>query len=1007
MSPLRPLLALLLLTTALTAGSRPAVAAAVPVGFTDSQVASVPSPTALAATPDGRLLVASQGGQIRVVKNGVLLATPALDLAGKNCTNSERGVLGVAADPDPTSRTVYVFYTARGSDATCPVAGSGPNPAGAPRNRVSRFTMTGDVIDPASEVRLLDGIYSTAGYHNAGDLHVGHDGYLYVTTGDGGCDYHGDATHAGGSGCGGDNDTSRDRNVLNGKVLRITTSGGIPTDNPFTGTGTARCNTGPAAAGTTCQEAYAVGLRNPFRFAFDPNATGTTFRIDDVGQNVWEEIDQGARGADYGWNTREGHCQRTDSESSCGSPTPAGLTDPVYDYPHSTTVGGVSCGSITGGAYVPTGVWPAAYNGSYLFSDYVCGTIFALSPGGVRTTLVSGLGSSSAVAMTFAPDVAGGGDGAGQSLYYTSYAGGGEVRRLAATGTANRAPVARVTASPTSGALPLTVTLNGSTSTDADGGSLSYSWAFGDGTAGTTTTGATTTHTYARAGAFTAILTVRDAAGASSSASVVVHPGDRAPAVRISTPTSGQQFVVGGAYTLSGTATDAEDGALPASALSWTVLRHHQTHTHPCLGPVSGNDIPLAGPAPEDLDAAASSYLEIRLSATDSAGVTTTVSRTFNPVKVPVTLASSPTGAKVTVNGVSVTGPTTVTSWQGYGLQVMVPAQNLGGRPYGFEWWSDHGTATHSYVTPASASTLTGYLAPAPSVPTAVTARQGATASATLSWSPPTAPGKSAVSGYRVTRDGVDSAGEGAYATTVAATARSFTLTRLVPGRIYTLTVAAVNAQGAGVAASVRVTVLGPGLVTAPTTVSVRPTDPGRASISWSPPAGGSPAVTGYRVSRDGTDEKGVGPYSTVLSATTQTNTLTSLVPGRTYRLTVQAVTAAGAGAPVSAEVVPSSFSTVSAPSSVSVRQPASGQATLTWNVPIIGGGKTVTGYRVSRDGTDSVGVGAYTTVVSAGTRTFTMTSLAVGQAYTLSVQAVVSTGEATPVSQAAIWTTS
>ncbi|WP_375430771.1 fibronectin type III domain-containing protein [uncultured Friedmanniella sp.] len=994
---LRPLLAASLIATALTAVA-PEARAAVPAGFTDSAVAAVPSPTALAETPDGRLLVASQTGQVRVIKNGALLPTPALDLSAKICTNAERGVLGIAADPDPASRTVYVFYTALGSDATCPVAEGTPTSAGAPRNRVSRFTMTGDVIDPASEVQLLNGIYSTAGYHNAGDLHVGHDGYLYVTTGDGGCDYHGDASHAGGSGCGGDNDTSRDRNVLNGKVLRITTSGGIPADNPFVGSGTARCNTAPAAAGVTCQEAYAVGLRNPFRFAFDPNATGTSFRVNDVGQNVWEEVDQGARGADYGWNSREGHCQRTNSETSCGTPTPAGLTDPVYDYPHSTTVGGTTCGSITGGAYVPNGVWPAAYTGAYLFSDYVCGTIFSLSPTKVKTTLVSGLGVSSAVALTFARD------GATQSLYYTSYAGGGEVRKLAATGTANRAPVARVSASPTSGAVPLAVTLDGSASSDADGNALSYTWAFGDGTANATTTTAKVSHSYARAGRLTATLTVRDPAGLTSTASVVVNPGDTAPVVTITAPTAGQKFVVGGAYRLTGTATDAQDGTLPASALSWTVLRHHETHTHPYLGPVSGNDVALAGPAPEDLDAAADSYLEIRLSATDSAGVTTTVSRTFNPVTVAVTLASAPTGATVTVQGQTVTAPTTITSWQNWALRVSVPFQQLGGQPYGFEWWSDHGAVTHDYVTPAAAATLTANLAPAPSVPLAVTARQSAAGAATISWSPPSAPGKSAVTGYRVTRDGVDSAGEGAYTTTVAASARSFTLTRLVPGRIYTLTVAAVNAQGAGVVAPVRVTVLGPGLALAPTSVSVRPTDPGVASISWSPPTSGSSAVTGYRVSRDGTDEKGVGAYSTVVSAATRTFSMTALVPGRTYTLTVQAVTAAGVGAPVSSGVVPSSFSTISAPSSVAVRQPAAGQATISWNVPIIGGGKTVTGYRVSRDGTDSVGVGAYTTVVPASARSFTMTSLAAGQPYTLSVQAVTSTGETTPVSRAAVW---
>jgi len=108
---------------------------------------------------------------------------------------------------------------------------------------VSRFILKDDsTIDPASETGLLDGIMSAYGGHNAGDLQVGKDGYLYVSTGDGGCDYLGDSTVPGGSGCGGDNDASRDRNILNGKILRITTSGATPADNPFQGSGTVRCS---------------------------------------------------------------------------------------------------------------------------------------------------------------------------------------------------------------------------------------------------------------------------------------------------------------------------------------------------------------------------------------------------------------------------------------------------------------------------------------------------------------------------------------------------------------------------------------------------------------------------------------------------------------------------------------------------------------------------------------------------------------------------------------------
>jgi glucose/arabinose dehydrogenase len=226
-----------------------------------------------------------------VIKNGPLLAAPATDLSAMTCSNQERGLLGIAVDPNPVRKAIYLFYTLKGTASTCPFGT--PTPAGAPHNRVAKFILNDDsTINPASETVLLDGILSARGLHNAGDLHVGKDGYLYISTGDRDCDYLGDSTVPGGTGCGGDNDASRDRNILNGKILRITTSGGIPADNPFQGSGTVRCGgPGVGPAGSTCQEIFAMGLRNPFRIAFDPNAAATKFFINDVGQNIWEEID--------------------------------------------------------------------------------------------------------------------------------------------------------------------------------------------------------------------------------------------------------------------------------------------------------------------------------------------------------------------------------------------------------------------------------------------------------------------------------------------------------------------------------------------------------------------------------------------------------------------------------------------------------------------------------------------------------------------------------------------
>lgn len=388
-------------------------AAAVPAPFTDELVTALASPTAIAFTPDGRMLVTTQGGTVRVVHNGTLLGPVALDISGKLCSNSERGLLGAAVDPAfAANGFVFLYYSFK----TSPACDSSTV------NRVSRFVMTNNTISSTSETVLIDNIPSPAGNHNAGDLQFGKDGNLYVSVGDGGCDYPGGTP----SGCAGNNDAARDPHVLVGKILRIDRNGGIPAGNPFTGERTARCNvTGRTTEGWRCQETFASGLRNPFRMAFDPNAAGTRFFINDVGQQTWEEIDEGQAGADYGWNVREGHCANG-STANCGPP-PSGMTNPIFDYGRSD-----GCGTITGGAFVPNGVWPAAYQGKYLFADYVCGRIFRLDPNGsggyTRVDFATGLGGGSAVHLAFGPW-----NNNTQALYYTTYERGGEVRRIAQT----------------------------------------------------------------------------------------------------------------------------------------------------------------------------------------------------------------------------------------------------------------------------------------------------------------------------------------------------------------------------------------------------------------------------------------------------------------------------------------------------------------------------------------------------------------------------------------------
>jgi len=383
------------------------------------------------------------------------------------------------------------------------------------------------------------------------------------------------------------------------------------------------------------------------------------------------------------------------------------MTDPIHDYSHSAT----GCRSITGGAFVPNGVWPASYTGAYLFGDFVCGRIFALTPSGTRTLFADQMGSGSAVHLAFGPH------DSSQALYYTSYVGGGTVHRITYAAPANQAPTARLTATPSAGQPGVVVTLDGSGSSDPDPGDpLTYTWDFGDGSATVQTGSSSTTHTYAAAGRFLARLIVRDDRGAVSSpagvtidvanpppAGVPIDAGNAAPRPVITRPSATRRFAVGQSISLRGSATDREDGTLPPSRLSWRVLRRHGSHTHPWVGPVSGASAAFVAPPPEGLAATANSSIEAILTATDSSGATTAVARTIRPRLVDVTLETSPRALRLQLNGRRFVAPRTWRSWAGWNLRV--GARDQAGRV--FRRWSDGRRRTHTIRTPTSAKTYT------------------------------------------------------------------------------------------------------------------------------------------------------------------------------------------------------------------------------------------------------------------------------------------------------------
>jgi glucose/arabinose dehydrogenase len=680
----------------------PLAAAAPPTGFADALVTNVANPTALAFTPDGRLLIATQTGQLRVYQNGALLPDPALDLRAPNlaCVNHERGLLGLAVDPTFTANHyIYLYYTFNKYPSADPAQNcpdvQPTNPTN-PVNRVSRFRLPDtNNIDLASEFVLIDNMPSTRGNHNAGDLHFDQAGNLYASVGDGGADYTRTHGQAGG------NKAAQDPFILLGKIMRIKPDGTLPSDNPWLGADSARCyDPAPGgnkaainADGKKCQETYAWGFRNPFRFAIDPNVASPRVFVNDVGENTWEEIDDAQPGANYGWSTREGHCAQG-SASNCGAP-PAGMTNPIYDYQHGPPN---NCTAITGGAFVPNGVWPA-YAGTYLFGDYGCGRIFTLAPDGVGgyTPGVFATGVGAIISLAFGPY------GATEALYYTTFSNGGQVRRINLSG-ANQPPSAVAAANPSAGPAPLDVGFSATGSSDPEGDPLTYDWDFGDGSAHSSA--AAPAHTYTL-GTYTATLRVSDNHGNNDSAIVRIDAGNTAPAPTIDAPTANLRFHVGEQITLQGHATDQEDGALPGSSLSWRAVLHHNQHTHPYIPPTPGSSLTLTAPSPEDLAATGTSYLEVFLSATDSKGLTSVITRELRPNLVDVTLATVPAGLTLTVNESAIPAPRTLVSWEGYALDVEAKDQTADGQLFLLDGWSDGGAAAHTITTPAHTATYT------------------------------------------------------------------------------------------------------------------------------------------------------------------------------------------------------------------------------------------------------------------------------------------------------------
>ncbi len=682
---------------AVSVGAPTAGATVLPTGFQEDAVATgFSGPTAMAFAPDGRKFVVEKAGRVRVAKPDGTVAV-LLDIRDRVNSYSDRGMLGVATDKDfATNGYLYLLYVYElqplNPDSDAPMV-----------SRLTRVTVKSDstLVNPsAPETTILgtdvsspcpapdnvrDCIPADFYWHTIGTVRSDPvDGTLWVGTGD---------THR--HAIDGDSYRPLDERTFAGKLLHIDRDGRGLASHPF-------CPT-DADLTHVCTKLYAKGFRNPFRFTLRPNQGPV---VGDVGANDREEIDLLKPGKSYGWPCYEGDVRTPlyDQETRCQQEytkegTATAHVAPNWSYPH-----GAGASIIAGPVYSGTG-YPAEFRGDVFVGDYVQGWVKRLKfDANEKLTSVIDFATSwpTAVELQAMP-------GAGDVGYVDLGYGGTTpaLRSVRYTGSLNGPPVARSTATPTSGTAPLLVQFDGTGSTDPDGDALTYDWDFGDATAHATT--AKPSHSYAANGAYTARLTVADGRGHTASTTLPVTVGNRAPTATITAPAATALYQGGKPVALQGSGTDPEDGTLTGTSLSWVVRVFHGTHIH-ALSTATGPTASFTPLVDHDADA----YYDISLTATDSGGLVSTKTIQVRPQTSRLTLASTPQGAPIAYAGqVAAAAPFTRTA--GVGFRASVSAADTftsGGGTYKFQSWSDGGARQHEVSVPATDTTLTANYVP-------------------------------------------------------------------------------------------------------------------------------------------------------------------------------------------------------------------------------------------------------------------------------------------------------
>jgi len=677
------------------------------------------SPTAMHFAPDGRIFVAEKRGTIKMYNTLGSAAISVADLSTEVMDYWDRGLLDIAVNPQfPAKPYIYALYTMDGRFGDSIAAGTIPryhDSCGSVcpvANRLDRIVIDPNTGAMVSKTTLIENWGDQYPSHAIGSMQWGPDGYLYVSGGEGASfsavDYGdsnllGDPPNAGAAltpptAMGG---ALRSQVItppvatpafptwFNGKVIRI---------NPETMTPMLDPRTVPSPS-----PVVASGLRNPFRITFR-GATKELW-IGDVGWNDWEEINRipdvtaaTTAPVNFGWPCYEGDSKQGGYDSAglsiCQNlyNTPTSTVKPHYTYSHGTTVApGDGCGSggasITGLAFYDGASFPSAYQGGLFFADFSRQCTWFLPQGtdGLpsRTPQVFAQGAGAPVQLTVGPD----GD-----LYYVDITG--VIGRYHYTAS-NHAPAATVTASPRSGAPPLSVMFDASGSTDTDvGDTLSYAWdldgdgAFDDGI------DPIVSYLYSTPQNVTVKVRVSDQKGASSVASTQITVGNGpVPAIQV---VSGANWAVGDTISVIGSATDAEDGVLAATAFDWSIILQHCPQNQACHQHVLEDlsdlkQVSLLGP---DHDYPA--HIDVVLTATDSDGISVSTTVSLQPATTAVTVTTVPPGLTVAVNQAAGTAPQSMTVIRGATTTVSAPIQTLNGTIYQLSSWSDGGAATHT-----------------------------------------------------------------------------------------------------------------------------------------------------------------------------------------------------------------------------------------------------------------------------------------------------------------------